>query len=62
MSDKLDYLIGISIVGVIIRVIVNVIVSITLANYLGVTGIVWWAFAILFYLIINRMLNGYYND
>lgn len=37
--------------------ILTVIVGVALANALGFTGIVWWAFVILFYLVIMGILT-----
>lgn len=37
--------------------IVTIIIGVWLAGQLGVTGIVWWAFVILFWLIISVLLS-----
>ena len=34
------------------------IVATFIASYLGLTGIVWWAFSIVLFLIINGLLGG----
>jgi len=53
------------IIGIIILIILvllipffaTIIVGIALANMLGFTGITWWAFVILFYLIIGAIFT-----
>lgn len=57
---------GAGILGVIIFIIlllfvpliVTILVGIGFANLLGFTGIFWWAFVILFYLIISTILGA----
>ena len=57
---------GLGIVGVILLVmlvllvpfIVTIIVGVGFANLLGLTGIYWWAFVILFYIIIGAILGA----
>lgn len=59
-----ELLAGMGVLGVILLIliliflplIVTVIVGVALANFLGFTGIVWWAFIILFYLVITGIL------
>lgn len=54
------------IMGIIILIILvllipflaTIIVGIALANMLGFTGITWWAFVILFYLVIGAILGA----
>ena len=42
---------------VLIPLIVTVLVGIALANMFGFTGIFWWAFVILFFLVIGAILG-----
>lgn len=35
----------------------TLIVGVTLANYLGLTGIVWWAFIILFWCVVTSIIG-----
>ena len=37
--------------------IVTIIVGIGLANLMGFTGVFWWAFVILFYIVIASILG-----
>lgn len=41
----------------ILPLVITIIVGVALANMLGFTGIVWWAFVILFYITITAILN-----
>ena len=43
---------------ILIPGIVTVIVGIGFANIFGFTGIMWWAFVILFYIIIMAILSA----
>ena len=60
-----EALTGLGIIGVFILILillfiplfVTVIVGVAIANLLGFTGIVWWAFIILFYLIITAIIG-----
>lgn len=47
---------------ILIPLIATIIIGITIANYLGLTGIVWWAFIILFYLIVSAILSKSNNN
>ena len=38
--------------------IVTIIVGIGLANLMGFTGVFWWAFVILFYIVIASILGA----
>ena len=38
--------------------IVTIIVGIGLANFMGFTGVFWWAFVILFYIVIASILGA----
>ena len=42
---------------ILLPVILTLIVGIAFANMLGFTGLTWWAFVILFYLIISAILG-----
>ena len=48
-------IVGIIILILLIPFLVTIIVGIAIANMLGFTGITWWAFVILFYLIIGAI-------
>lgn len=60
-----EALTGLGIIGVFLLILiilfiplfVTVIVGVAIANLLGFTGIVWWAFIILFYLIITAIIG-----
>lgn len=43
---------------VLIPFILTIIVGIAFANLLGFTGIYWWAFIILFYLIVSAIFGA----
>ncbi|RAP51755.1 MAG: hypothetical protein BZ138_04505 [Methanosphaera sp. rholeuAM270] len=47
-----------SVVLVIISMAITFIVGVTLANFLHLTGMVWWAFIILFWLVITSIINN----
>lgn len=42
----------------LIPFIATIIVGVGLANLLGFTGIYWWAFVILFYIVIGAILGA----
>lgn len=50
---------------ILLPIVATILVGIGFANALGFTGLTWWAFVILFYLIISAILgacvrkNGY---
>ena len=53
-------LMGLLMLGVfliLLPLIVTIIVGISFANMLGFTGLSWWAFVILFYLIVGAIIN-----
>ena len=60
-----ELLLGLGIIGVILLIAVLVLIplicTIILGTYfatsLGLTGIVWWAFVIIFYLIVMGILG-----
>ena len=60
-----EALTGLGIIGVFILILlilfiplfVTVIVGVAIANLLGFTGLTWWAFIILFYLIITAITS-----
>ena len=60
-----ELLLGLGIIGIIlliaILVLIPLICTIILGTYfataLGLTGIVWWAFVIIFYLIVMGILG-----
>jgi hypothetical protein len=43
---------------ILIPVFLTVLVGVAFANMLGFTGIFWWAFVILFYLVISTILTS----
>ena len=45
------------ILALLIPIFITIIVGIAFANKLGFTGITWWAFIILFYLVIGAILT-----
>ena len=60
-----EILLGLGIIGFIILVLVvallplvcTIIIGTWLATTLGLTGIVWWSFVILFYIILMGILG-----
>ena len=60
-----EILLGLGIIGLIILVLVvallplvcTIIIGTWLATTLGLTGIVWWSFVILFYLILMGIIG-----
>lgn len=53
--------VGIILLGILIillPIILTIIVGIGFANMFGFTGITWWAFVILFYIIIAVFLGA----
>ena len=63
--DIIDYLMGAGVIGIICLIILiavflfcaPIIVAIVIANYLGLTGIIWWAFVVVIWLIIAGILT-----
>lgn len=51
-------LIGLIILIILLPIILTIIVGIGFANMLGFTGIFWWAFVILFYLVVSAILGA----
>ena len=48
------------IIGIIIvRLIASIILACAIVNYIGLTGIVWWAAAIVIFFIINALMSGF---
>lgn len=43
---------------ILIPFILTIIVGIGFANLLGFTGIYWWAFVILFYIVVGAILGA----
>lgn len=60
-----ELLIGIGVIGIILFILVlvllpficTIILGTYLATALGLTGLVWWSFVIIFYLIIAGLLG-----
>jgi len=47
------------IIGIIlVRIIAVIIVAGAIATYIGLTGFLWWAVAIVIFLIINAIISG----
>lgn len=63
--DIIDYLTGAGIIGIIVLCllvviflfIAPIIVAVFIANYMGLTGIIWWAFVIVIWLLISGILS-----
>ena len=60
-----ELLLGVGIIGIILFILVlallplicTIILGTYLATALGLTGLVWWSFVIIFYLIIAGLLG-----
>ena len=55
-------ILGLSLISVVIIIgiistIATIILGVTLANYLGLTGIVWWAFVIVFWCVVSALIS-----
>lgn len=50
-------LLGLVIFLILLPLVLTLILGIGFANMLGFTGITWWAFVIIFYLIISGILG-----
>lgn len=65
LSTITDYLKGLGIIGIFLLIltlillplIITIIIGCTLADMLGFTGLIWWAFVILFYLVVSSILS-----
>ena len=61
-----DFLIGLGAIGIILLIIIlillpfiaTIIVGAAIANMLGFTGIVWWCFMIIFYLVTTAIIRS----
>lgn len=61
-----ELLTGIGIIGIILFILVlallpfvcTIVLGTYLATMLGLTGIVWWAFVILFYIVIMGIIGS----
>lgn len=58
----LDFLMGLGVIGLLVAIlliplVVTIIVGVAIANLLGFTGIVWWAFVILFYIVVSSIIG-----
>lgn len=51
-------IIGLIILIILLPLIITIIVGIAFANLLGFTGLYWWCFVILFYLIVTAILGA----
>ena len=60
-----DFLTGLGVIGVLLLIcliiflplFITVIVGVALANILGFSGLVWWCFIILFYIVITAIIG-----
>ena len=43
---------------VLIRILAVIIVAGAISTYIGLTGILWWASAIVIFLVINAIISG----
>ena len=50
-------IIAIIIIIILLPIVITFLVGIAFANMLGFTGIYWWAFIILFYLVVTSILG-----
>ena len=46
------------IIALLLPLILTILVGIAFANMFGFTGIYWWAFVILFYIIVSAILGA----
>ena len=58
----MDMILGLGLIGVIIVIglistVATIILGVAVANYLGLTGIVWWAFVIVFWCVISALIS-----
>lgn len=61
----IDYLTGAGVIGIICLILLviiflfcaPIIVAIFIANYLGLTGIIWWAFVVVIWLIVVGIIT-----
>lgn len=65
MSRLLDLgfigLLFIIIVIILLPFVISIVVGVSLANLLGFTGLSWWCFVILFYLVITAIFSSLSN-
>lgn len=43
---------------IIIPIIATIVIGMWIANQLGLSGIVWWSFIILFWLIVSSIISA----
>ena len=43
---------------VLIRIVAVILVAGALATYIGLTGLMWWAAAIVIFFVINAIISG----
>lgn len=61
-----DFFIGLGLIGItilicliiILPLIITLIVGVALANIIGLTGLAWWCFIILFYIIVGSIIGA----
>jgi len=59
MFAKIGF-IGLLVFIILLPVIITVIVGVAFANMLGFSGLTWWAFVILFYIVMMGLM-GFLN-
>lgn len=50
-------LIILAIILILVPLIATIILGVFVANMLGLTGIVWWAFLVVFYIIVMGLIS-----
>ena len=62
MGDEVFLFLGgyvlLIILVLIIPIVATVILGTYLANYLGLSGIIWWAFVIVFFCVVSGLMNS----
>ena len=48
----------ISIILILISIVATLIIGAAIANYLQLSGIIWWSFIIVFCLVISGLVNN----
>lgn len=47
----------ISLIPIIIINVLILVLAVSIANYIGLSSILWWAFTVVFWLVITSILN-----
>ena len=61
-----DFFIGLGLIGILILIcllivlplFVTVVVGVALANIIGLTGLGWWCFVVLFYIVVTSIIGA----